>query len=414
MLHGVPTDLAHLKVFGCTAYLRLEDRYMDKLSPKALQCMFIGYYGGGPGYWLLNLATGKPVRTIHVAFVESQPAHAPPTPSVPFGTSQVSPPNGLEHGGGTNANLSCVNPTHFTVLISNPSTVLQDTAKDDNHSHDPPADTDHVDRESSSCFAVSAYVQRTNKTARVFTHNKPPRPPRTIAQAARQEGQHAESEEPTTYPPAAHIPVPIDIKHALSGKYVVAWRKAIRSKLTSLHNKGTFRKENLPLGRNGIGNKWVFKVKTKLDGSVDRFTARLAAQEFSQPAGIDYIETFSPVVNLSTLRTVLAIAAKRNMHMHSAYIETAFFNANLQEDIYMRQPRGAEDETPRVMRLLKSIYGLKQAMREWYKLFHQTLSSLGLKRATSDTSFYTMNHSVHAICIVLVYVDDILSVSDSL
>jgi hypothetical protein len=84
------------------------------------------------------------------------------------------------------------------------------------------------------------------------------------------------------YPPAAHISVPIDIKHALSGKFSTIWRKAIRSELASLHNKGTFRMESLPLGRNAIGNKWVFEVKVKPDGPVDRFKARLVAQGFSQ------------------------------------------------------------------------------------------------------------------------------------
>jgi histone deacetylase 1/2 len=118
--------------------------------------------------------------------------------------------------------------------------------------------------------------------------------------------------------------------------------------------------ENLPLGRNAIGNKWVVKVKAKPNGSVDRFKARFVAQGFSQRAGVDYSETFSQVVKLNTLRTVLAIAAKRNMHMHSADIETAFLNANLQEEIYMRQPRGAKDGTPPVMRLMKSIYGPKK------------------------------------------------------
>jgi hypothetical protein len=180
-----------------------------------------------------------------------------------------------------------VNPTHFTVPINNPFAVLQDTAKDDNHSHDPPTDNCNVHRESSSC-AAAAYVQRNNKTARVFTLNKPPRPLRTTAQAARPEGQPAENEEPTTYPLAAHIPVPIDIKHALGGKYAATCRKAIRSELTSLHNKGTFRMENLPLGRNAIGNKWVFKVKAKPDGSLDRFKARLLAQGFNQRAWIDF------------------------------------------------------------------------------------------------------------------------------
>jgi hypothetical protein len=134
----------------------------------------------------------------------------------------------------------------------------------------------------------------------------------------------------------------------------------------------------------------------------------------SQRARLDYSEAFSNVVELSTLRTVLAIVAKRNMYIHSADIESAFLNAELQEEIYMRQPRGVEDGTTRVMRLFKSIYGLRQASREWYKVFHQALSSLGLKRATFDTSLYTMNHQVHGISIVLVYVDDILIVSDSL
>jgi hypothetical protein len=74
----------------------------------------------------------------------------------------------------------------------------------------------------------------------------------------------------------------IDIERALSGKYATAWRKAIRSELASLHSKGTFRKENLPLGRNNvIGSKWVFKVKGKPDGSVNRFEARLLAHQGS-------------------------------------------------------------------------------------------------------------------------------------
>jgi hypothetical protein len=80
----------------------------------------------------------------------------------------------------------------------------------------------------------------------------------------------------------------------------------------------------------------------------------------------------------------------------------------------MRQPRGAGDGTPRVMRHLKSIDGMKQASREWYKLFHQNFFPLDLMRAKSDTILCTMNHRVHDRCIVLVYVDDITIVSDSL
>jgi hypothetical protein len=91
--------------------------------------------------------------------------------------------------------------------------------------------------------------------------------------SAKSEGPAAPTSKSMTYPPAAHIPVPIDIKHALSGKYAAAWRKAIRLELASLYSKGVFRMENLPLGRNAIGTKWVFKVNAKPGGSVDRFKA---------------------------------------------------------------------------------------------------------------------------------------------
>jgi hypothetical protein len=126
------------------------------------------------------------------------------------------------------------------------------------------------------------------------------------------------------------------------------------------------------------------------------------------------LETFSLIVTLNTMRTVLSIAAKRNMHIHSANIETTFLNVDFQEEIYMRKPRGAEDGTPRVMLMLKSIYGSKQASREMDKLLHPTLSSLGLKRFTFDNHLYTINHPLRGICLVPVHVDDLLIVSDSL
>jgi hypothetical protein len=94
----------------------------------------------------------------------------------------------------------------------------------------------------------------------------------------------------------------------------------------------------------------------------------MAAQRFIQRAWVDISEKFSPVVKLSTMSTVLTIAG--NMLMHSGHIETAFLSAHLLHGIYMRQSRGAEDGTPRVMRLLKSIYGRSHASRGWSKLFH--------------------------------------------
>jgi hypothetical protein len=99
ILHGVPNDLAEVTVFRCTAYLRLEDRYRYKLSPKTFRCIFIGYYGDGHESQILNFARSELVRSTHVAFVESPPAHASSEAPVAYGTFQPSPPNGLEQGG---------------------------------------------------------------------------------------------------------------------------------------------------------------------------------------------------------------------------------------------------------------------------------------------------------------------------
>eukprot|EP00873_Tetraselmis_striata_P028973 jgi/Tetstr1/449237/TSEL_036442.t1 len=365
LLHGVPrVDLSDLRVFGCTAYLRLEDRFHLKLEPRALKCMLVGQCDDGPGYWLYNLQSGRVIRSVHVAFLEGIPAHAPP-PSTP---ADVPP---------------CAH-------LASPS---QDAAR------------------FPSPFAAAA-ATATPVFSRPFKRPAPPASPASDWHEL-DASPVPPAVAPGQYPPASRIPVPDTIKQALAGKYHKEWRASIVSELRSLRARNTFAYARLPVGRHAIGNKWVFKVKANSDGSVNRFKARLVAQGFSQQAGVDYHATFSPVVKLSTLRTCLAVAAARGMHIHQIDIETAFLNASLKEEIYMRQPKGAEDGTDNVLRLLKSIYGLKQASREWYELIHKTLTGLGLARSNSDTSMYSMNHPRYGICIVLVYVDDILVVSDS-
>eukprot|EP00873_Tetraselmis_striata_P025534 jgi/Tetstr1/445798/TSEL_033444.t1 len=308
--------------------------------------------------------SGRVIRFVHVAFLEGIPAHAPP-PSTP---ADVPP---------------CAH-------LADPS---QDTAR------------------FASPFAAAAATA----TPVLSRHAKRPAPPASPTS----DWQELDASPvppaiaPGQYPPASRIPVPDTIKQALAGKYHKEWRAFIVSEFRSLRARNTFAYALLPVGRHAIGNKRVFKVKANSDGSVNRFKARLVAQGFSQQAGVDYHATFSPVVKLSTLRTCLTVAAARGMHIHHIDIETAFLNASLKEEIYMRQPKGAEDGTDNVLPLLKSIYGLKQASREWYELIHKTLTGLGLARSNSDTSMYNMNHPRYGICIVLVYVDDILVVSDS-
>ena len=118
---------------------------------------------------------------------------------------------------------------------------------------------------------------------------------------------------------------------------------------------------NLPKGRKAIDNKWVFKIKRKPDGTVDRYKARLVVRGFSQIEGVDFFETFSPVARFDTIRALLSLAVNENLVLKQFDIKTAFLNRNLEEEIFMKQPAGFEDGSGRVCKLLKSLYGLKQA-----------------------------------------------------
>ena len=114
-----------------------------------------------------------------------------------------------------------------------------------------------------------------------------------------------------------------------------------------------------------MDNRWVYKAKLNSLGGVDRFKARLVARGFTQRPGVDYWETYSPVIRMESLRAMLAIASKRGYYIKLFEVKTEFLYGELQEDIFMRQPVGFCDGTERVRKLLSSVYGLNQAARCW-------------------------------------------------
>jgi hypothetical protein len=114
--------------------------------------------------------------------------------------------------------------------------------------------------------------------------------------------------------------------------------------MDSLHMNDVWDLVKLPKDREAVGSKWVFKLKVFPDGLVERHKARLVAQGFSQKQGLDYDETFSPVVRFESLRTVIALAVQNSLKMHQKDVTTAFLNGELQEEVYMKQPEGYVSE----------------------------------------------------------------------
>ena len=144
----------------------------------------------------------------------------------------------------------------------------------------------------------------------------------------------------------------------------VHWRKAIQAELDSMRLRGVFRAAKLPNGQRAIGTKWAFKIKRKANGSIDKYKARLVAKGFKQQYGIDYTETFSPVVKHVTLRMVIAITKNFEWTLDQLDVVTAFLYGVMKEQVFCVIPEGMELEGSfDCLELVKAIYGLKQASR---------------------------------------------------
>ena len=167
-------------------------------------------------------------------------------------------------------------------------------------------------------------------------------------------------------------------------------------------------------GLNVIDSKWVFKVKKRSDGSIERYKARLVAKGFKQQYGLDYEDTFSPVVKPTTIRLLLSLAVSKGWHLRQLDVQNAFLHGVLEEEVYMRQPPVFVDSTQphHLCRLVKALYGLKQAPRAWHARLSSVLGDLGFMASTADTSLFILRCSDTTI-FLLVYVDDIIVVSSS-
>ena len=185
------------------------------------------------------------------------------------------------------------------------------------------------------------------------------------------------------------------------------WMTAIKEEMKSVQENDVWDLVELPKDRKAVGSKWVFKVKTAADGSIERYKAHLVAQGFPQKYGLDYDETFCPVVRPESIRTVIALAVKKGLKLHQMDVTTAFLNGELEEEVYMKQPEGfvADGQEHLVCKLRKSIYGLKQSPRCWNSALNVQLKTMGFNQSASDPCIYT---SLEEMFILAVYVDDIV------
>jgi hypothetical protein len=169
-----------------------------------------------------------------------------------------------------------------------------------------------------------------------------------------------------------------------------------------------------PPGTNVVSGKWIFKHKFHADGTLERYKARWVVRGFTQRPGIDFDETFIPVVKPATVHTVLSLALSRQWPVHQLDVKNAFLHGILTETVYCSQPMGFKDSAHPgfVCRLNKSLYGLKQAPRAWYSRFATFLLSLGFVESKADTSLFVLRRGSDTAYLLL-YVDDIVLTASS-
>jgi hypothetical protein len=157
-----------------------------------------------------------------------------------------------------------------------------------------------------------------------------------------------------------------------------------------------------------VSSKWLFKIKHVVDGSIEKYKARFVARGFSQKEGIDYEETFAPVARYTSIKTIIALAAKMKWKLHQMDIKTAFLNGVIEEEVYIEQPQGFEVEEwkTHVCKLKKALYGLKQDPRACYGKIDSFLMSLGFTKSKADSNLYFKVMNDEPV-ILLLYVDDL-------
>jgi hypothetical protein len=445
---GRRPDVSYFRIFGCLAYVLIPKKKRKALEVHSHKCIFVGYPEGTKAWLFWDPEDRKFITSSHAVFDEryfpgnspinlSQmptapdssefsddggdddvpppismqpppappaPPHLPPHPIMPSRSPSPSPPphepppspphRQLRERGGGSLNVNQLMRQQMgwsSVKAPEPPspTVSSPLAT--------PSDSDHENDHDE--FVAQAFHAGID-----FVYSGQYDDYLTIEEAleyAYDTSEHvlkasSSSTEPRSYAEAMKRP----------SEERMQWHNAAVQEIEALVQNGTFELVELPPGRRTIGSRWVFKVKRNADGSIERYKARLVAQGFGQRPGFDYQDTFAATPKWASLRAILALAAIENLVLYSVDISNAFLNGKLNEEVYMKQPEGFEQKTPDwVLRLWKSIYGLKQAGRVWHETLHKVLVGMGFRRITCEHSVWVYGRGDERV-IIPVYVDD--------
>ena len=374
LLFGNTPTYTHLRVFGCLCFPNVNYSNLSKLSPRSTPCLFLGYPTNHRVYRCLDLKTKRIFLSRHVVFDEST------FPCAQIHTPSTKPYHFLE---GTDT----ISPLFRSILIN---------------STPPPMDNP---------VAPAA-------TSETQVPNTVSPPPNVLPVTAAPTRMTTRGQAGIVKPKKIFSLLTSSISRLPSSPQKALldpnWNPSMTEEYSAQIKNKTWRLVPKPYNANVINSIWLYKYKYDADGNLRSHKSRLVANGKTQEEGIDYDETFSPVVKPATIRSVLDIALRNGWEMKQLDVKNAFLHGTISEDIYMHQPPGFvdKDHPHYVCKLEKALYGLKQAPRAWNSRFSTYLQQLGFVTTKSDASLFVYKQQGQ-LAYLLLYVDDIILTGSS-
>ncbi|KAJ4711012.1 Retrovirus-related Pol polyprotein from transposon TNT 1-94 [Melia azedarach] len=372
---GKSADYSNLRAFGCTVYYHVNE---GKLEPRAKKGVFVGYGDGVKGYRIWSPSEKSVILSRNVVFDEN----------------------------------SMFNPTVKSIVVSENGSVEKQVEQQVTLDESEPQHKDqHPQSESEpsgSLLPVASQHSLALNQSKRANYGIPPKRYgfEDMVAYALQVAKEVDtnSNEPSTY------------KEAVTYTESTQWLAAMGDEMESLHKNQTWELTKRLRDRKIVTCKWVYKKKegeTSVEGI--KYKARVVARGFTQREGVDYNEIFSPVVRHTSIRVLLAIVAHQDLELEQLDMKTAFLHGELEEEIYMTQPDGFQvsGKEDYVCKLKKSLYGLKQSPRQWYKRFDSYMIEIGYTRSPYDCCVYYSKATNGSLIYLVLYVDDMLIAAEN-
>lgn len=401
---GKKPSVSHLKVFGSPVFVRTTKPSLSKLDPRSEKCILLSFDASAKAYRCYR-PSARRVFISRDIFVDETSS----SDQVPLsGLGEEAPPI-ITTAPPLGDTRSSLNTEAISPSTDTPSFLEDEPAPSSSPVPLHPPSPLPLPLPSSPVSRDIAHPAPTPVSPVHFSPNVHPNPPRRSDRVRRfprhlQEFAAQVQLHPTD--PSDDTTESLTFQQARTNPQ---WQSAMQEEIDSIQSNHTWTLVSLPPNARAISSKWVYKLKPGTSTHPPRYKARLVARGFEQKDGVDFLETFAPVVRWETIRILVAIAVHLGWPLHQLDVLTAFLNGILKEDVYMHQPPGfARPGTEHlVCKLHRSLYGLKQSPRAWYARLHAALLAWNLIQSNADPNLYFAHIGQHTVAL-LVYVDDIL------